>query len=180
MTSIGLSASRFGASAAHAVSRVEDAVHVSGMGVDDRERRQRLRFGPPAGPPLTTPPRVGRPPAGLLVAGAIVGAAVAAAAAFLLATPHAHVAPGCWWWTATRAGDVVPGDHGCLRGYYRGGGSVAEGQKAADYALAIAYNEPDQPNGRAPCPFRSGDAVVVRYHAVFDDGRTIAVIDDCR
>ncbi|HKA09408.1 MAG TPA: hypothetical protein VKI99_02955 [Candidatus Dormibacteraeota bacterium] len=150
------------------------------MGIDDRERRQRLRFGPPAGPPLTTPPRVRRLPTGLLVASAFMGAAAATAAAFLLATPHGHVAPGCWWWTATRAGDVVPGGLGCLRGYYRGGGSIAEGPRPADYALAIAYGEPDQPKGRAPCPFRSGDAVVVRYHAVFDDGRTIAVIDDCR
>ena len=116
----------------------------------------------------------------MVVAGAVVVVVAAAVAAFMLATPRAHVAPGCWWWTAMRAGDVLPGARGCLRGYYRGGGSVAEGPRPADYALAIAYNEPDQPNGRAPCPFRSGDAVVVRYHSVFDDGRTIAVIDDCR
>jgi hypothetical protein len=26
----------------------------------------------------------------------------------------------------------------------------------------------------------TGDAVVVGYHAVFDDGQTIVIIDDCR
>ena len=157
----------------------EYGVHLLGVGVDDRQRLLMLRFGPPASPP-PTPPRQGRrPPARLLVAFAILVAA-AAVAAFLLATPQAHVAPGCWWWTAKRAGDVVAGDRGCMRGYYRGGASLAEGPRPADYGLAIAYGDPDQPKARTPCPFRSGDAVVVRYHAVFDDGRTIAVIDDCR
>ena len=150
------------------------------MGTDDRDRLLRRRFGPPAGPPPTPPRRARRVPASLFVAGAIVAVTASAAAAFLLATPHVHVAPGCWWWTATKAGDVVAGGRGCLRGYYRGGASIAEGPRPADYALAIAYGDPDQPKGRAPCPFRAGDAVVVRYHAVFDDGRTIAVIDDCR
>jgi hypothetical protein len=29
------------------------------------------------------------------------------------------------------------------------------------------------------CAYKPGDAVVARYHAVFDDGRTIIVVDAC-
>jgi hypothetical protein len=119
-------------------------------------------------------------PSRLLAAGIVAAATAAGIAAFLLLTPHDHAAPGCWWWTATRAGDVKPGDRGCLRGYYRGGASIAEGQSPTDHAVAILYAPPDEPAGRAACPFTAGDAVVVRYHAIFDDGRTIAIVEDCR
>lgn len=95
-------------------------------------------------------------------------------------TPRDHVAPGCLWWTATTAGDVVAGRHGCLRGYVVPGGELAEGAGAGDAQLPIAYADPDTATTRPGCPFRPGDAVVVRYHAVYDDGRVIAVIDGCR
>jgi hypothetical protein len=108
---------------------------------------------------------------------AVIGAAVAA---FLLLTPHEHAAPGCWWWTSRTVGEVVPGSRGCVRGVFARGGAVAEGTNAGDPALSIAYTDPDQQGGRPACAFRPGDAIVLRYHAVFDDGRTIVVIDDCR
>jgi len=57
---------------------------------------------------------------------------------------------------------------------------ITEGSEAVSYGLPVAYGDPDQPARHAPCPWRPGDAVVARYHAVFDDGRTIVVIDDCR
>lgn len=155
------------------------------MVMDERERQRRLRrrFGPPVEAAPVSPPaarRRARLPRWLLPGGVVLTLAAGALTAFLLLTPHQHVAPGCWWWTATRAASVVPGDRGCLRGYYLTGGDVAEGPGASDYALPIAYANPDQPVRRAACPFQPGDAVVVRYHAVFDDGRTIAVIDRCR
>jgi hypothetical protein len=67
-----------------------------------------------------------------------------------------------------------------VRGTYETGGELAEGGAATDYRLPIAYSNPDQPVSRRPCPFAVGDQVVVRYHAVFDDGRTIVVVEDCR
>ena len=108
----------------------------------------------------------------LLAAGLVV--------AFLVLTPHDHVAPGCWWWSARTVGQVLPGQRGCVRGYVVRGGGLAEGTDAADVRLSLAYSDPDQPARREPCPFRVREAVVVRYHAVFDDGRTIVVVDDCR
>jgi hypothetical protein len=30
------------------------------------------------------------------------------------------------------------------------------------------------------CPFHAGDAVVVRYRGIFDDGRTLIQVEDCR
>jgi hypothetical protein len=115
-----------------------------------------------------------------VAAAGAVAALVAAVAAFLLLTPHDHAAPGCWWWTARTVGQVVAGDRGCLRGVYARGGAVAEGTGVGDPALSIAYTDPDRQGGRPACPFRPGDAIVLRYHADFDDGRTIVVIDDCR
>ena len=112
--------------------------------------------------------------------GAGCAAVAAAAGAFLLLTPRDHVAPGCWWWTARTVGQVVAGDRGCVRGIYARGGAIAEGTNAGDPALSIAYTDPDRQGGRPACPFQPGQAIVLRYHAVFDDGRTIVVIDDCR
>ena len=149
----------------------------------ERERRLRLRFGPPVDEPAAreAPPARRRRPAGCLVAaGAAVALLVAGAAAAWGLTPHDHAAPGCLWWTARQPGGVVAGSRGCVRGWYQTGGDITEAADPASYGLAVAYADPDRPVRRAACPFRQGDAVVVRYHAVFDDGRTIAVIEDCR
>ncbi len=149
----------------------------------ERERQLRRRFGPqPRNQPAAEPEQ---PPRRRLPPGAGVAAVVAAVlavtlATFYLVTPHEHVAPGCFWWTAARVGDVVPGGRGCLRGYVAMGGWLAEGRSRTDPALPFSYADPDQLPGRSPCPFDPGDAVVVRYHAVFDDGATIVVIEDCR
>lgn len=109
----------------------------------------------------------------VLLAGGFVGAGLAL-------TPHEHVAPGCFWWTASDVGRIVPGDRGCARGRVVRGGGLAEGTSPGDPILPIAYADPDRPPLRPPCPFSPGDTVVVRYHAVFDDGRTILVIEGCR
>lgn len=101
-------------------------------------------------------------------------------AAYLATTPREHVAPGCWWWTARTVGAVLPGERGCVRGYIGTGGELAEGTGAADPRLALAYANPDQPVRRTACSLHPGDAVVLRYHAAFDDGRALIVIDDCR
>jgi hypothetical protein len=149
----------------------------------ERERRLRLRFGPPVEEPAArdAPPVRRRRPSGCLVAaGAGAALLVAGAAAAWGLTPHDHVAPGCLWWTARQPGGVVAGSRGCVRGWYQSGGEISEAADASSYALPVAYADPDQPVRRPTCPFRRGDAVVVRYHAVFDDGRTIVVIEDCR
>jgi hypothetical protein len=102
-------------------------------------------------------------------------------AAFLGLTPHDHVAPGCWWWTARTVGEVVPDEHGCLRGYVAPGGELTETRdQSSDVRLPFAYADPDKPPLRGPCPFVPGDAAVVHYHSVFDDGRVIVVVEDCR
>jgi hypothetical protein len=156
--------------------------------VDERERRNRRVFGPavsaPGGPGDPTGSAASRArrrasPRLLAAAGAVVVLA-AALGAFWALTPHEHTAPGCLWWTATRVGDVSPGSRGCARGYVRGASGLAEGPTAADYRLSYALNPPDTTSTRPPCPFRPGDAVVIRYHAVYDDGRTLLVVDDCR
>jgi len=152
-----------------------------GVRIDERERRLRLRFGPPiAGGPSPAQPGPRRIPRRVVAAGVALALVIVAVAGFLLLTPHSHTARGCWWWGAPTAGNVTAGDRGCLRGWYQTGGVITESSEPASYGLPVAYGDPDQPAGHAPCPWRPGDAVVVRYHAVFDDGRTIAVIDDCR
>ena len=88
-------------------------------------------------------------------------------------TPHDHVAGGCFWWTARTVDSVVAGQKGCVRGYFVKGGALATTRAGDEFALSL------QP-ANAPCPFRPGDPVVVRYTAIFDDGRTIVVADDCR
>lgn len=115
-----------------------------------------------------------------LVAGGGCAIVAAATGAFLLLTPHDHVAPGCWWWSARTVGQVVAGDRGCVRGVFARGGAIGEGTSGGDPVLSIAYGDPDQPGGRPACPFQPGEAVVLRYHAVFDDGRTLIVVEDCR
>jgi len=151
------------------------------VGIDERERRLRLRFGPPiAEGPSPAQPGLRRIPRWVVVAGVATALVIVAAAGFLLLTPHSHAAPGCWWWSAPTAGNVTAGDRGCLRGWYQTGGVITEGSEPVSYGLPVAYGDPDQPARHAPCPWRPGDAVVARYHAVFDDGRTIVVIDDCR
>jgi hypothetical protein len=109
--------------------------------------------------------------------GALAGALVALAVAGLayVATPHDHVAPGCFWWTAKRVGDVTVGDRSrCVRGFIVSGGALAEGTDPSAYRLSFVdglYN---------PCTYRPGDAVVFRYDATFDDGRTIIEVTNCR
>jgi len=147
---------------------------------DDRERRLRQVFGPPApaARPTAPPSRRLRPVPALATAIAVVTMGAAVAGLWAL-TPHDHVAPGCFWWTARQVGDARPGTHGCLRGYVRFGGAIAEGPDPDALALSYSTTNPDTTTHRN-CPFRPGEAVVVRYHSVFDDGRTLIVIDDCR
>lgn len=99
---------------------------------------------------------------------------VAAAAGFWLLTPRQHVAAGCLWWTATTVDRVGPGQDGCVRGYFTTGGGLAESADPDAQRLSLA-----EPPGRS-CGFTAGDAVVVRYRAVFDDGRTVIQVEDCR
>lgn len=87
-------------------------------------------------------------------------------------TPHEHFAPGCFWWSAETVDRVRPGDRGCARGYFIGG-ALSESVDPAAYRVSL-----DIPSGRT-CRYRPGDAIVVRYHAVYDDGRTIIVVDAC-
>ena len=130
--------------------------------------------------PEPPPVRRRRLPGRLIAAGAVVAVVAAAAGAYLLLTPHDHVAPGCWWWSARTVGQVVAGSRGCVRGVYARGGVIAEGTSAQDPALSFFYTNPDQPGGHPACVYHGGQAIVLRYHAVFDDGRTIIVVDDCR
>ncbi len=136
-------------------------------------------MGPLESYPLDSRPLIKHLQSLLLV---IAGIAILATAVgvFVALTPLRHVAPGCFWWTARQVGDVVPGDRGCVRGYVRVGGWLAEGTGSGQPTRYVSLADPDQRPKRGACPFRPGDAVVVRYHAVFDDGQTIIVIDDCR
>ena len=77
-------------------------------------------------------------------------------------------------------GEILPGDRGCLRGYVLKGGGLAEALDDHAYRLSFLMTEPDTVSSRPPCPFRPGDAVVVRQHAIFDDGRTVLIVEDCR
>ena len=106
-----------------------------------------------------------------LVAGAVLGSAL---------TPHDHVAPGCWWWSARPVSGVTANSRGCVKGYVVVGVWLAEDKSQRNYALYYSFSGPDTPQTRPDCPFRPGDAVVVRYHGIVDDGQTVIVIDDCR
>jgi hypothetical protein len=110
----------------------------------------------------------------------LVLVALAGPAVFWALTPKDHVASGCLWWTAKTLGQLLPGDRGCLRGYVIKGGGLAESPDEQAYRLSFLLSEPDSQSSRPPCPFQPGDAVVVRYHAIFDDGRTVVIVDDCR
>jgi hypothetical protein len=77
-------------------------------------------------------------------------------------------------------GEVTPGQRGCIRGVFMAGGVIAEGSDAGSPSLPIAFVDPDVVAPRPSCTWRAGEALVARYHAVFDDGRTVVVIDDCR
>jgi len=154
--------------------------------MDPAEPDQRLRetFGPRSGDHGSRSPE--RPPRPFVfprrLAIGIVGLLilVGGAAGGYALTPHEHVAPGCWWWSAAQVGDVTAGSRGCVRGYAAPGGWIAESNGQQGIALYYSRANPDSPQTRPDCPFRPGDAVVVRYHAVLDDGQTIVVIDDCR
>ena len=150
------------------------------MNVSERERRLRRQFGPAPGPARPAPRRRSRPALWAVAAALGVLLLGGLAAVFLALTPMQHVAPGCSWWSARSLGEVTPGQRGCLRGYVREGGELADSGDAGAVSLSFAYGDPDQPSARGACPFRPGDAVVVRYHSVFDDGRTIVVVEDCR
>jgi hypothetical protein len=150
--------------------------------MDERARRLRQKFGPPvpaAGPPSRSGRRWPRVPRRWLAAGTAGLLVVAAAGTFLALTPHDHVAPGCFWWTARQLGDATSGTSGCVRGYVSEGGGLAEGPSPQAFALSYSTVSPDHTTHRN-CPYQPGDAVVARYHSVFDDGRTLIVIDACR
>jgi hypothetical protein len=108
----------------------------------------------------------------MIAVGAALILVAAAGAAGYAATPHDHVARGCFWWIAETVGSVRPGDHGCIRGYFVAG-ALSEAPEPAAYRLSLEVS----PN--LACAYKPGDAVVARYHAVFDDGRTIIVVDAC-
>lgn len=151
------------------------------VGFDERDRRLRLRFGPPVDDGRSpTAPAPWRPPWRLVAILTVLATVIVAVGGFFLLTPYEHAAAGCWWWSAPTVGSVTATGRGCVRGWYQTGGMMTESSEPASYGLSVAYGDPDQPVRHAPCPWRPGDAVVVRYHAVFDDGRTIIVIDDCR
>ena len=151
--------------------------------MDERERRLRELFGPLADAPRARPSPTARRlrglPAPLLAAIGVALLVSAIAAVFWVVTPTEHVAPGCFWWTAKTVGEVLPGDRGCVRGYVVTGSGLAEASDQPAYRLSFLLAEPDTVSNRAPCPFRPGDAVVVRQHAIFDDGRTILIFEGC-
>jgi hypothetical protein len=152
--------------------------------MDERERRLRRIFGPAAGAPQKEPPSSAdtprRLPVRLIAAAAVALLGLTVAGTFWLFTPREHVASGCFWWTAKTVGETVPGESGCVRGYVVIGAGLAEASDQHAYRLSFLLTEPDTESSRAPCPFRPGDAVVIRQHAIFDDGRTVLIIDDCR
>jgi hypothetical protein len=104
-----------------------------------------------------------------LAAGVLILAGLALGVGFVL-TPHDRVSQGCFWWTAKRAGDVLPGDRGCVRGYAVSGGSLGDGPEVGTYAVSY-YDQ--------QCGIHPGESVVARYHAIFDDGRTILIFEGC-
>lgn len=157
--------------------------HQTVVDVTDRERNLRRRFGPPAGgvrPPKGKRSRPARLP-GRLVAILVAAAVVAGGAVTGFAvTPHDHVAAGCLWWTAGTVGQIGLGQRGCVRGVVTFAGGLAESTDAGSPVLPLAFADPDADRPQLRCPFHPGEAVVVRYHAAFDDGRTFIVVDDCR
>ena len=152
----------------------------------DPDRRLRQVFGPPAretaeAQPVRRRRTPIRPPGtGVLVVGLGLVAILAVATIAYIATPTTHVANGCFWWTAKTIDKVVAGDRGCVRGYVAVGGSLAESRERSAYRMSFLLSEPDTPVDQANCPFEPGDAVVIRSHAIFDDGRTLLIVDDCR
>lgn len=91
-----------------------------------------------------------------------------------LATPApAHVAVGCLWWTAKPVDQVVAGDRGCMRGYFATGGYLADSTDTSAQALKMFLPA-------RTCQLRPGDAMVVRGEAVFGEGRTSILVDECR
>lgn len=154
--------------------------------VNDRERRLRQTFGPPvAGPHPAETSSAGakgprRVPKTLFYLLGVALLVIGGLGVFLAETPNQHVAAGCYWWTAMQVGDVNPGSHGCVRGYFSIGGWLSESTDPNAYSLFLSLADPDQPARRPNCPFVPRDAVVVRYHAVADGGQTIIGIDDCR
>jgi len=111
----------------------------------------------------------------LVLAATVTGLVLLAGLAVLyVATPPpGHVVRGCLWWTATPVDQVVPGDHGCIRGYFAEGGYLADSTDSDAQALRI-----DVPYGA--CRPTRGDPMVVRGEAVFQEGRTMILVDDCR
>jgi hypothetical protein len=108
-----------------------------------------------------------------------VAVCVVLAGAGWAATPHQHTAPGCFWWTASTVGTVAAGRSGCVRGVFVFGGGLAESTDPGSPVLSLDVSAAAGPGPRSSCPFRPGDAVVVGYHAIFDDGRTIIIVDRC-
>lgn len=154
---------------------------------DERERALRQRFGPPVerGRPRRVAPRRGRlaswlrgTPRWIVVSVAGLAVLAALGGAVVALTAHDHVAPGCSWWTADTVGRVVAGQRGCLRGTFTLGGALAESADAGSPSLALDPGVRAGPGGH-DCRFLPGEELVVRYHAVFDDGRTIVVVDRC-
>ena len=119
-----------------------------------------------------------RPARRWLPVGVAAAVAMAGGAAGWAISPHGPVASGCFWWTAKRVGDAAARTSGCVRGYVRAGGALAEGPTAQDFTLSYSTVDPDHTTSRS-CHYAVGQAVVARYHAVLDDGRTLIVIDDC-
>jgi hypothetical protein len=151
----------------------------------DREDRLRQKFGPPSDRVAVERatrrrPRPARPTRGVVIAALGVAGVLAVLTVAYLFTPTTHVAAGCFWWTARTIDKVVAGERGCARGYVAVGGSLAESREPAAYRMSFLVSEPDTPVDRPPCPFQPGDAVVIRYHAIFDDGRTVLIVDECR
>jgi hypothetical protein len=151
--------------------------------MDARERRLRSTFGPAFSVPERQRPSRGPRRhllARIIVAITVAAVVIAGAGTFWAITPSEHVASGCFWWTAKTVGEILPGDGGGLRGYVVRGGGLAETLDDHAYRLSFLMTEPDTVSSRPPCPFRPGDPVVVRQHAIFDDGRTILIVEDCR
>lgn len=108
----------------------------------------------------------------LVVPGVLVALLAAGLVAFFAATPREHVAPGCFWWTATTVDRVLPNQSGCLRGWYFPTGIAEAGDQAAFRLLMLIPSHLD-------CRFRRGDPVVVRFESEFDDGQTVVHVTDC-